>query len=411
MDKAEKNLAKNTFFLYLMKIISYIYPLFTFPYITRVLGAEKYGIVVFANAIMTYFILVLEFGFLLSATNSCSIYRDNKTKLGHITIGIIQGKLIIALLELVVLFICCTFVSSFSDKKLFFYISFIGAVCNIFLPDYLFRGIEKMSIITYRVIFSKLIYTILIFVFIHDPSDYLFVPIATLGGNLIAVILTWVDIFKKKYIYFVRVSLKDTYKYIIEASPFFLSRIAVSIYTTLNTVLLGMRFSSNEIGVYGTANTMTSMCRQLLSPISDSIYPYMVQKKNYKLVKKILLILEPIIIVGCIILYFIAPWLIVFVCGKEYSNAVPILRCMIPLIIISLPTYLFGYPVLGALGDLRMANLSVMIGAGIHIIGLLILYGIDCLNFVTVPLLTFCTEFIVFSLRFNRVVKLLRQEY
>ena len=411
ISQSEKNLAKNTFFLYLMKIISYIYPLFTFPYITRVLGAEKYGIVVFANAVMSYFTLVLEFGFLLSATNLCSLYRDDKSRLGHITIGIIQGKLLIALLEFFVLFICCSFVTSFSDKKLFFYLSFIGTVCNVFLPDYLFRGIEKMSIITYRVIVSKLIYTILIFAFIHDSSDYLFVPIATLGGNLIAVILTWIDILKKKYISILRVSLKDTINYIIEASPFFLSRVAVSVYTTLNTVLLGMRFPSNEIGQYGTANTITSMCRQLISPISDSIYPYMVQKKNYKLVKKILLILEPIIIIGCIILYFIAPWLIVFVCGNEYSNAVPVLRCMIPLIIISLPTYLFGYPVLGALGDLKMANLSVMIGAAFHIVGLLVLYWAGCLNFVTVPLLTFATECIVFSLRFYRVVTLLRLEH
>ena len=407
MEESEKNLAKNTFFLYLMKIISYIYPLFAFPYITRVLGAEKYGVVVFANALMTYFTIVLEFGFLLFATNLCSLFRNDKSKLGHITIGIIQGKLLIVILEFVILFISCSFVSLFSDKKLFFYLSFIAVACNAFLPDYLFRGIERMNIITYRVIFSKLVYTILIFVCIHKPSDYLFVPLATVCGNLIAVILTWIDIYKKKYISIVKVSLRDTLNYIQKSAPFFLSRVAVSVYTTLNTVLLGMRFPSDAMGQYGTANSMTGMCRQLLSPISDSIYPYMVQKKNYYLVKRILLIVEPIIIAGCVLLFFIAPWLVVFVCGKEYSDAVKILRCMIPLIISALPTYLFGYPMLGALGNLKMANLSVVIGAVFHIVGLVFLYFVGLLSFVTVPLLTFCTESVVLCIRFFAINRLL----
>lgn len=405
LGKSEKNLAKNTFFLYIMRIVSYIYPLFTFPYVTRVLGAEKYGVVVFANAVMSYFSLVLEFGFLLSATNSCSKFRDDKAKLGQITIGVIQGKFCIAVLECIVLIFCCSFVPTFSDKKLFFYLSFVAAVLNIFLPDYLFRGIERMSILTYRVIFSKLVYTVLIFCCIHKPEDYLFVPLATIASNFIAVLLTWIDVWHKKYMVIQKVSVKDTALYFIEAAPFFLSRVAVSVYTTLNTVLLGIRFPSGDMGQYGTANTMTSMCRQMLSPISDSIYPYMVQKKNYRLVKKLILILEPVIIAGCILLYFVAPWVITFVCGKEYEAAVPVLRCMIPLIIISLPTYLLGYPVLGALGKVQFANISVMIGAAFHVCGLAVLYFAGVLNFISVPLLTFATECVVFVIRFVVIKK------
>ncbi len=406
---AEKNLFKNTFFLYLMQIANYVFPLLTFPYLTRVLGTEKYGIVVFANAVMAYFMLFLEFGFILSATNLCSQYRDDKRKLGNITFGVINAKIMLAAFGVIVLIICCKFVKTFSEQKTFFYLSYFGTVLNIFLPDYLFRGIEKMSILTYRVIFSKFVYTAIIFALIHKSDDYFFVPLATIGGATVSVLLTWGNICKKKYIEFVKVSLKDSLYYLKQAAAFFISRIAVSMYTTLNTVLLGLKFPNAELALYGTSNNITNMCRSMLSPVSDSIYPYMVKNKNYRLVKKLILIFEPVVIAGCIILYFLAPIVIRIVCGEGYDGSIPVLRSMLPLIIISLPTYLGGYPLLGALGKIKIANTSVIVGSIFHIIGLLCLYFTNMMNFISVPLLTFATECVVFSIRCVAIVKEMRR--
>ena len=410
LGKSERNLAKNTFFLYLTQICNYVFPILTFPYLTRVLGAEKYGVVVFGNAVMAYFMLVLEFGFILSATNVCSEYRDDKEKLGHITFGVIQAKALLAIVSLGILILCFIYVDAFAREKLFFSLSYIGTVLTIFLPDYLFRGIEKMSIFTYRVIFSKLIYTILIFALIHKPADYMFVPVATIGGTLVSVVLTWADIVKKKYISYTRVSIIESLLYLRQASVFFVSRVAVSMYTTLNTVLLGLNFNTAELAVYGTANNLTNMCRTMISPVSDSIYPYMVKNKNYRLVKKLILIFEPVIIGGCILLWFIAPLVIRIVCGNGYEGAVPVLRSMLPLIAISLPTYLLGYPVLGALEKLKVANVSVIAGSVFHIIGLFVLYGAGALNFITVPFLTFATEVVVFGIRIRSVMQCEKKE-
>ena len=60
-------------------------------------------------------------------------------------------------------------------------------------------------------------------------------------------------------------------------------------YQTLNTILLGFRFPSESLAMYGASNNLISCGRSLLSPISDSIYPYMVKNKNYRLVKKLIL--------------------------------------------------------------------------------------------------------------------------
>jgi PST family polysaccharide transporter len=382
-----------------MQISGYVFPLLTFPYLTRVLGPDKYGVVVFSNAVMSYFQILIDFGFILSATNTCSIHRDDKNKLAHITFGVIKAKILLASFGAVVLFFCCFFVPNFHDKKLFFWISYIGILLSIFLPDYLFRGIERMSIITYRVLFSRLVYTGLIFLLVHNDNDYLNVPIAAIGGNLIAVLLTWHEIIRKQYISFIRVSLKETLKYLKDSSVFFISRVATSMYQSLNTVVLGFQFSSESLAQYGAANALISSGRSLLSPVSDSIYPYMIAQKNYKLVKKIILILEPLICAVCVILFIFAKQIIVLICGKGYTGSAPVFRAMLPLVVIALPIYLFGYPVLGALKKIHIANASVIIGSLFHLLGLLLLFCAGYLNFISVTLLTFCTDCIVLMIR------------
>lgn len=396
----EKTLAKNTFWLYVMQISSYVFPFLTFPYLTRVLGPSNYGIVVFANAAMAYFQMLLEFGFILSATSEISLNRDDSEKVRKITFSVLWAKIILALIGAVILVVCLLFVEKFKENSLYFVLSYLGTFLTIFLPDFLFRGIEKMNILTYRVLLSKLVYTICIFAFIHKNSDFIFVPVATILSNLAAITLTWIEIIRNLKIYPVKVKFSEIFAELKNSSVFFLSRIAVSMYQTLNTILLGFRFSSAELANYGAANNLVTAGRCLISPISDSIYPYMIRNKNFRLVKKLILILEPLIIAGCVLLYFIAPWFIRIFCGKGYESAVPIFRAMLPLIVISLPTYLFGYPLMGALGIIKIANLSVIIGSVFHVIGLFALYFAGVLSFVPVALLTFATEIVVFAIRF-----------
>ena len=112
--------------------------------------------------------------------------------------------------------------------------------------------------------------------------------------------------------------------------------------------------------------------------------------------------------VDCLVLFFLAKPIIRIICGEGYSEAVPVLRAMLPLVVISLPTYLLGYPVLGALGKVKVANTSVMIGSLFHITGLGMLFLINRLNFITISLLTVCTEIIIIVIRMFVIIKELR---
>lgn len=397
--KNEQLLVKNTVFLYITQISGYFFPLVTFPYLTRVLGPDKYGVVVFANAIIIYFQMFLDFGFLLSATKTCAEYREDHDRLSHIISSVIQAKLILFGIGLTALTLCIFIVDVFADKKLYLMLSYISAGFSIFLPDFYFRGIEKMDIITYRIIFSKFLYTACIFLFVRSKEYLLFIPIALCISSAAAVVLTWYELITKMKIRIRRSSLKETMNSLHASSAFFLSRAAVTAYTAMNTIILGVQYSNEILAQYGVANSLVSNIRSMISPISNSIYPYMVTNKNYRLVKKIVMILMPLLIIGCIGLFVFAKSFILLICGKEYEDAVPVFRAMLPLIIIALPSFLCGYPVMGALEKVHVANVSVIIAAAFHITGIIALFVAGKMTFISIAILTVFTELVVLSIR------------
>lgn len=409
ITKETKKLAFNTIMLYVMQVSSFIFPLITFPYLTRVLGADNYGIIVFTNAIMVYFQMLIDYGFLLSGTERCSKERANKEKLQKTTSSIIYGKLLLSLIGMLIITICSLFLKAFEGKELFIIASYIPLILTSFIPDYLFRGIERMGIIASRTVAAKFIYTLIIFVFVRTKNSYYFIPIATFASNLLIVIWSWIFIRKKLNMKIVKVGIKDIKQQLKESTTFFASRIATTAYGASNVFVLGLAgYSDAAMGIYGSANNLITYGRAVFSPISDSLYPYMIKNKNHKLVKKILYVLMPIILLGCIILFFVSDFVIELMCGKEYMESVGLFKRMIPLLLITLPGYLYGYPMLGSINKNDKANLSVIIGAVFHMVGLLTLFITKFLNFENVIYLTILTESLILFLRiifFNKYKK------
>ena len=138
-----------------------------------------------------------------------------------------------------------------------------------------------------------------------------------------------------------------------------------------------------------------------LMPISDSLYPYMVKNRDYKLVKKVLLILEPIIIAFSVGMFIIAPDFMVFFFkgNEEFRPAGDVLRAMLPAAVVILPSYLCGFPVLSPIGLAKHANYATIFGSVIHIINLAILYFTGNINMVTLGAAMSLTQILILAYR------------
>ena len=132
-------LLKNTFMLYILQFSNYFLSLVAVPYESRVLSPVNYGKLGVAAAIMVYFQLVIDFGFLLSATEEVSRRRDDKEAVSKILTAVTISKLLLAGISAVVLLILCRAIPGWRADTGFYFLYFIATVLTSLMPDYLYR--------------------------------------------------------------------------------------------------------------------------------------------------------------------------------------------------------------------------------------------------------------------------------
>ena len=365
----EGRLAKNTVMLFLLTFSNYLFNFITVPYQTRVLDAGVYGNVTFAVSVMTYVQLLLDFGFVLSATEDIARERDNTRRVNEIFTAVMWCKVFLVAISFTVLSVVCLTVERFKSDVPLFLLYFAAFAAYAFLPDFLYRGIENMQAITVRSVLIKLFCTCMIFVFLKDSSQYYVIPILTGIGNIGAVIGVYIHLRRLGY-GFVRVKVSEIVRSMKRSAFFFFSRIAAAVFTATNTFVLGMVYGSGAaaVGHYGASEKAISAAKQVVTPVSDSLYPYMIKNRNFKLIKKLLLIGMPIFFVGCTVVMIFANPLCAFVFGKNFYKAGDYLRLLAPVVFFSYPGMLFGFPVLSPMGLAKKVNSSTIYGALLQIV-------------------------------------------
>ncbi len=393
-------LAKNTVMLYLLTFSSYFFGLVTVPYLTRVLGPEIYGDIGVATAFAVFMQLIFDFGFILSATADVAERREDKAELSALMTSVTICKLCMILVSFAVcLAIGTLWGGGKIDLPLYaLYLAYVAV--NSLLPDYLYRGLEQMEKITVRTVVIKLLFVSCIFLFVKSQDQYLLVPVFYMLGSAVALAASFIDIWISYRIRFVLVPLSRIWKDFLDSLPFFISRFMINAYTTVNTMLLGVISPGSElIGFYSANEKIITAGKGAITPISDSLYPHMVRRKDFGLLKKMIAVGEPIILAGCVVVFIWAEKVCILLFGESYGAAGDVLRCMLPLLPIVFPSYVIGYPGLVPLGLRSVANASVMAGACCQIAGLCIGYFLGVLNVYYVALLTCLTEFIVLVIR------------
>lgn len=263
--------------------------------------------------------------------------------------------------------------------------------------------------VTVRSVIARGVFTILLIATFRNKDQILLIPIFNIIGGIISFLWVYWDLLKRYNVRFCKISPRYAIELLKASSPYFLSRIAASIYNASNTVILGFLYPGQSVvGFYSSAEKFWSIMSQGCTPISDSYYPYMIRTHNYKRLFKVTVICEIPIIICCLILFYWAKPICSIVFGDDFSDTYIILRWMLPIIVLILPTYMFGFPALTPLKLAKWANRSIVIAMANQIIGLTFLYTIGKLNVITICVLTFISQLQVLIVRVYFVIKGLR---
>ena len=298
MSNETARIGKNFFFLTLLQAANFLLPLLTLPYLVRVLGTDLFGLVMFAQTFALFFNVLVDFGFNLSATREVSIHRNDKKKISQLFSSVMAIKFFLILLSLFLITILLFIVPRFQMDWKIYYLSFGMVIGQALFPVWYFQGIERMKIISYINIFTKIIFTVLIFIVIKDASDYLLVPIINAIGFIIA---GFIGLFLAlKNIIILKPKKIETIKLFRESSQLFISNLSVTLYTITNTLILGLFTNNTMVGIYASMEKLVLAIKNLYTPFFQAIFPWVASKNKTELIKIIKKLILPLFTIGFI---------------------------------------------------------------------------------------------------------------
>lgn len=404
-SKEIRVLIENFFSLSALQIFGYILPLITLPYLVRVIGVEKYGLVSFAMAFATYFQILTDYGFNLSATREISINRGDKHQISKIFSSVMIIKSLLLLTSFILLISIIWSFEKFNTNWQIYVFAFGMVVGNVIFPVWFFQGMEKMKYSTGLNIMAKILFTFAIFIFIRGETDFLYVPLINSLGFIVAGILSLFLIFRDFKIKFFVPELNFLWVTFKDSTQFFLSRASVSIYTSSNIFFLGLFTNNVFVGYYSAAEKLYGAAQGLYQPLIQSLYPFMSHKKSKAFFKKIFKFVVFLNTITAIVLFIMSGFLVSLLFGGNFQESVTILKIFCIVLVVVAPSQLLGYPFLAALGYPEYANVSVILGSVFHLLMLLILSMTIYLNIYSVAILVFITETIVLIIRLYGVKK------
>lgn len=372
--KLNKTLLSNFTSLSLLQISNYLIPLVTVPYLVRVLGPGKFGLVNFAAAFTAYFATLTDYGFNLSAPREVSINRNNRDELNKIFNVVMTIKSLLAVTSFIILLAIVESIAKFSENRSVYYLSFGLVLGQAIFPQWFFQGIEKMKHIAAITVLFRACSVVFIFLLVRTETDFLsLILINSLTQIMIG--FTGIAFVMKRYKLKYELPEPGDFLYKIkEGWHIFISTSAINLYTTSNTFILGLFASQSAVGYFAAADKIRISIQSLYAVVSNTIYPHVSLLINeslnngIKFISKVIKSIGPLALISSIMTFVFAEEIILIILGSEYTNSILVLK-----IISFLPFLIFlsnvtGIQIMLNAGFQKEFSMIIIVAAAINII-------------------------------------------
>lgn len=234
------------------QLFACIIPLITAPYVSRVLGAEGIGTYSYTYTVANYFVLFAMLGVNNYGNREIAYVRNDRKRLNQTFSSIFCLH---SLLSISVIFTYIIYVGFIAEKYRFYAaIQGLYVLSALFDINWFFFGMEEFKIIVSRNMIIKTATIILLFIFIKSPADlwlYIFIMAA---GNLTGPTIVW--LFVSNYVSFEKITWKELKRHLSPLFILFLPVIAISLYTMMDKLMLGMMAGTVQLGLYESAEKL-----------------------------------------------------------------------------------------------------------------------------------------------------------
>ncbi len=369
---AEKSIKKNAIYSFIKSFMNLAFPVVTFPYASRILMPEGIGRVNFANSIVSYFTMLAGLGIGAYATRKAARIRQDKMALSKFSKEVFCINLVSTFISYILFFIALFCIPKFSEYRPLLLICSTTVIFTTIGIGWLYSALEEFRYITIRSIFFQFVSLVFLFLFVHTEEDYiqyaLFGIISSVGSNICNLV------YARKFIDFGIKAKLEFKPHLKPIFTFFGMSLVTSVYTMLDSTMLGFLSGDTEVGYYSAATKLNKMVLGILTAITGVLLPRLslyVEKKDDSsfelLVEKAMSVVVLLGLPCTVGLILLAEPLVLLFSGAAYLPAVLPMQVISPIILIISVASLTGTQMLPAMNKEKIALASYCLGAATNV--------------------------------------------
>ena len=369
----KKSLKINFIMNLILSMSVFIFPLITFPYVSRILKPEGMGKVSFATSLVTYFNMIAQLGIPVYGIRACAKVRDDKEKLTRTVQELFFINLCMCVVAYILFLIAITFVPRLQGEKALYIIVSTTILLNAIGMEWLYKALEQYTYITIRSIVFKFLALVLMFMLVQKKEDYIIYGALTILAASASNIFNFCNL--HKYISMRPVGKYYPQKHIKSVIIFFAMTCASTIYTNLDTVILGFMKTNQDVGYYNAAVKIKIILVNLITSLGAVLLPrssYYVEHNlldEFKRISTKALNFVFIIAIPTMVYFVIfAKQSIYFLSGKEYFQSIQPMQILMPTILFIGITNILGIQMLIPLGHEKIVLCAEIAGAVIDLV-------------------------------------------
>ena len=332
----KKGLIKNIFSLGVVQVANFAFPVITVLVVSRIIGPDKFGVINFAAAFVTYFTLLINYGFDLSATRVIAANRDNLEERNRIFNLVILAKLLLFGLS-IVLFVGSLFlIPQLRQEKTVAIFSFIFCFSWVITPTWLYQGMQELSRVAIFNLSTKVLSTLIILLVIRVKSDYIWQPLALSLAQIAVGIYAFFFAIRRYRITLYWAPLKPVLKMLWTEKLLFFSTVVVNLYTTTNVVILGFMQSDTQVGYYTAGWRLITVVQALISlPLAQALFPFIGtafaggRERGLEVVRQLFPVVTLITLGAALMMWLFGPMAILLFYGEKFAPAIGVFRILV----------------------------------------------------------------------------------
>lgn len=376
----KKSLKLNFIMNAILTMSAFIFPLISFPYVSRILLPEGTGKVSFATSVVSYFLMFAQLGIPTYGVRACAKVRDDKHLLSKTAHELLIINLVMTVISYVALAGALIFVPRLREDRLLYIVVSLTIFFTTIGMEWLYKALEQYTYIALRSIIFKAVALLAMFLLVHEKKDYVIYG----GISILASSASFVMNFfhARKYIFMRPMGGYDFRPHLKAVMVFFAMSCASTIYTHLDTVMLGFMDTDTTVGYYNAAVRIKNILVSIVTSLGTVLLPraaYYVEHKLWDQFRDISRKALNFTVVAAtpMMLYFIlfARDGIFLLSGEEYAGSILPMQLAMPTLLFIGISNILGIQILVPMGKETSVLWSIIAGAVVDLV----------LNIVLIP--------------------------